>query len=436
MASPKRPDATPSGTQGAGPGGGRRRLTRTGLRCAALGALGLLAVGSTVSAGPRAPALHASPPPAARPCALRAVPGVAMSEGFPDDSSRGPGAEFAPSTGTVRALTLLIDFPDAPAPYSAAERYGEFFPAVKKWYAVSSYGRLDYRSTPVLRYIRMPRPFTAYGIGRGYGWDAHTEMMRDLLRVADHDIDFSGYDILNILVTPNAGPPADEAVLSVTWTGASAATTDDGAHLDKVSLIYGHDQSGPRVLSHENGHALGLPDLYAADDFPRTDRLAGQWDSMSLDWGLQGDLFTWHKWKLGWIDDRQIACVTGRTDATYTLRADEVRGGLKAIVVPYSRTGVFVLEARQQLGNDRDACRAGVLAYRVRTDVDSGKGPVTVVDAHPHTSACDFSSGAFNSLNDAPFEVGQSYTDPAAQLTFTVLGRTAAGEWRIHVTRR
>jgi M6 family metalloprotease-like protein len=419
-----------------GTGPTRSGLTRTGLRCTALCTIGLLAVGSTVSAGPRAPALHASPPPAARPCALRAVPGVAMSEGFPDVSARGPGAEFASATGTLRALTLLIDFSDAPAPYGAAERYGEFFPAVSKWYAVSSYGRLAYESTPVLHYIRMPRPFTAYGIGRGYGWDAHTEMMRDLLRVADHGIDFRGYDLVNILVTPNAGPPADEAVLSVTWTGASAATTDDGARLDKVSLIYGHDQSGPRVLSHENGHALGLPDLYAADDFPRTDRLAGQWDSMSLDWGLQGDLLAWHKWRLGWIDDRRVICVTGRVDTTYDLRAVEISGGRKAVVVPYGRTAVLVLEARQRLGNDRDACRTGVLAYRVRTDIDSGKGPVTVVDAHPRTSACDFSSGAFNSLNDAPFGVGESFTDPAARLTFRVLGRTAAGEWRIHVTRR
>jgi M6 family metalloprotease-like protein len=409
---------------------------RHGLRTLALCAVGLLAVGSTVSAGPHGPALNASPPPAARPCALRATPGVAMSEGFPDQVVHGPGAEFAPSTGPVRALTLLIDFPDAKAPYGARERYGEFFPAVKQWYDRASYGKLDYQSTPVLRWIHMPRPFSAYGIGRGYGWDAHTEMMRDLLKVADHSIDFSGYDILNVLVTPNAGPPADEAVLSVTWTGASAATTDDGAHLDKVSLIYGHDQSGSRVLSHENGHTFGLPDLYAADDFARTDVLAGQWDTMSLDWGLQGDMFAWHKWRLGWLADNQIACDTARGDATYTLRPIEVAGGRKAVIIPYGPTRAYVLEAREAAGNDTDACREGVLAYRVRTDVDSGQGPVTVTDAHPLTSACDFSSGAFNSLNDAPFGVGESWTDTASGTTFKVLSHNAAGEWEIHVTRR
>ncbi|MEW1860091.1 M6 family metalloprotease domain-containing protein [Streptomyces sp. NBC_00669] len=410
--------------------------SRPGIRAAALAACGLLAVGSTVIAEPRLVGSNAAPPPASRPCALRAKPGVAMSEGFPPHPYHGTDEEFAPSTGKVRALTLLIDFPDAKAPYSARERYSEFFPAVKQWYATASYGRLDYRSTPVLRWIRMPRPFSAYGIGRGYGWDAHTEMMRDLIKAAGTSVDFRGYDIVNILVTPNAGPPADQAVLSVTWTGASAATTDDGTHLDKVSLIYGHDQSGFRVLAHENGHALGLPDLYSADDFPRTDRLAGQWDTMSLDWGLQGDLLAWHKWKLGWIDDRQIDCVTTAGTRTYKLRPIEVPGGGKAVVIPFGDTTAYVLELREPLGNDKDACRKGILAYRVRTDVDSGKGPVTVEDAHPLTGACDFSSASFNSLNDAPFTPGEGWTDTADGFDFKVLSPDAAGDWRVRVTRR
>ncbi|WP_405581958.1 M6 family metalloprotease domain-containing protein [Streptomyces sp. NBC_01190] len=409
---------------------------RAGLRVLTLSAVALLVVGSTASSGEHGPALHASPPPAGRPCALRAVPGVAMSEGFPDQVVHGSGAEFAPSTGTVRALTLMIDFPDAKAPYSAKERYGEFFPAVRQWYTRASYGKLDYRSTPVPRWIRMPRPFSAYGIGRGYGWDAHTEMMRDLLKVADRGIDFRGYDIVNILVTPNAGPPADEAVLSVTWTGATAATTDEGAHLDKVSVIYGHDQSGSRVLSHENGHAFGLPDLYAADDFAHTDVLAGQWDTMSLDWGMQGDLFAWHKWRLGWLADRQIACDTGRGQATYDLTPVEMAGGRKAVILPFGPTRAYVLEVRKAAGNDKNACREGVLGYWIRTDVDSGQGPVTVTDAHPLTSACDFSSGAFNSLNDAPFGVGEGWTDSATGMSFKVLSHDAAGAWEVHVTRR
>ncbi|MFJ4983092.1 M6 family metalloprotease domain-containing protein [Streptomyces sp. NPDC088732] len=371
-------------------------------------------------------------PPADRPCALRAAPGTAMSEGFGDG-----GHDFAAATGDVRALTLMVDFPDKRAPYPAEERYREFFPAVRQWFHRASYGRLRYASTPVLRWIRMPRPFSAYGIGRGYGWNAHTAMMRDLLRVADKSIDFSGYSLVNVLVTPNAGPPADQAVLSVTWTGAAAATTDDGARLDRVSLIYGHDQSGARVLSHENGHAFGLPDLYSVDAFGRTDRLAGQWDSMSLDWGLQGDLFAWHKWRLGWLDDAQVLCV--RDAATHLVRLSpvEVAGGRKAVVVPLGRTSAYVVEARAARGNDAEACREGVLVYRIRTDVDSGHGPVTVRDAHPATTACEYSSASFNSLNDAPFRPGEHFADPASGLTVEVLAHDPDDDgWTVRVTNR
>lgn len=286
---------------------------------------------------------------------------------------------------------------------------------MRHWFYRASYGKLRYVSTPVLRYIRMPKPFHSYGIGRGYGWRTHTAMMRDLLRVADRQIDFSGYDLVNVLVTPNAGPPAEQAVLSVTWTGASAVTTDDGTALDRVSLVYGHDQSGARVLSHENGHAFGLPDLYSVEDFGHTDTLAGQWDSMSLDWGLQGDLFAWHKWRLGWLDDWQVVCVRDPGARSVHLTPVEVPGGRKAAVIPLGRTRAYVVEARAARGNDSEACREGVLVYQVRTDVDSGRGPVTVEDAHPRTTACEYSSATFNALNDAPFSSGDaSPTAPAA----------------------
>ncbi|MGW7007845.1 M6 family metalloprotease domain-containing protein [Streptomyces sp. NPDC054933] len=405
-----------------------------GIKGAVIAGVLLLGCGGSAVIG-GAPTVSISAPHAARParpCALRAHRGTEMSEGFP--ALRDP--VYAKSTGELRALTLFIDFPDAPARESARSRYAEFFPFVPQWYARASYGKLRYHSFPVLRYFRMPRTFDSYGIARGYGWSVHRAMMRDLAAVVGRTVDFRGYDLVNVIVTPNAGPPATETVLSVTWTGGTAALTQDGAHLDRVSVIYGHDQAGPRVLAHENGHILGLPDLYAVDDFRRTDRLAGQWDTMSLDWGLQGDLFAWHKWRLGWLDDAQVGCVAAPGTRVFQLAPVELPGGRKAVVIPYGRTVAYVVEARRARGNDGAACTEGVLVYRVRTDVDSGDGPVKVIDAHPATTACDFSSGSFNSLNYAPYRTGERFADPAKGIGVDVLGRDDEGGWTIRVTRR
>ena len=400
---------------------------------AVISAVLLLGGGSATMIGPPEPSVPpTSVAPSARPCALRAHRGTEMSEGFP--ALRDPS--YARSTGEVRALTLFIDFPDAPARQSARSRYAEFFPFVPQWYARASYGRLRYHAFPVLRYFRMPRTFESYRITRGYGWSVHRAMMRDLAAVVGRSVDFRGYDLVNVIATPNAGPPADETVLSVTWTGGNAARTEDGARLDRVSMIYGHDQAGPRVLAHENGHILGLPDLYAADDFHRTDQLAGQWDIMSLDWGLQGDPFAWHKWRLGWLADAQVGCVARRGARIFQLAPLELPGGRKAVVIPYSGRAAYVVEARTARGNDASACSEGVLVYRVRTDVDTGDGPIKVVDAHSATTACDFSSGSFNSLNDAPYRVGERFTDRERGIGVDVLARAADGGWSIRVTRQ
>ncbi|KOG58836.1 hypothetical protein ADK38_42740, partial [Streptomyces varsoviensis] len=71
----------------------------------------------------------------------------------------------------MRAITLFIDFPDAPAAGSVGERYGEFFPRAADYFRAASYGRLDYRPTAYARWIRMSKPFAAYGIGRGTPFD-------------------------------------------------------------------------------------------------------------------------------------------------------------------------------------------------------------------------------------------------------------------------
>ncbi|WP_244177145.1 M6 family metalloprotease domain-containing protein [Streptomyces albus] len=268
--------------------------------------------------GPGAPSLAQT----GAACVPGRAEGIQMSEGIPTP----PG--HAPSTGTLRALTLMIDFPDARGEGSARERFAEFFPATADWYETSSYGALDYRAeTPVKGWLRMPRPFSSYGIERGAGYEpGYRRLIDDLAKAADDRIDFGLYDLINVLVTPNAGPSAAETVLSVSFTGVADAPRADGVPLNRISFIYSRQNDGSpgaaanayRVLPHENAHSLGLPDLYTDDDGGNK---AGHWDLMSEDWGPGNDFLGWHKRKLGWLDDgRHVECADGSGRSHHTIR--------------------------------------------------------------------------------------------------------------------
>jgi M6 family metalloprotease-like protein len=391
---------------------------------------GHLTAGSA-TAGSTAPARST----ALGPCMINVPSDIQMGEGIPTT----PG--YARSTGTVRALTLMIDFPDAPGKGSAHDRYDEFFPKTQEWFRTASYGRLDYRpDAPVRHWLRMPKPFKEYGIERGAPFDpGYRELVQDIVAAADPEVDFRSYDILNVLVTPNAGPSALDTVLSVTFAGNTEAPVADGVPVANASFVYSrqddgsgsYSDTGYRVLPHENGHTFGLPDLYTQEG----GGAVGHWDIMSEDWGVDNDLLGWHKWKLGWLDSSQVSCAAASGTTEYTLTPIARPGGAKLVVVPTSARSGYVLELRTQAGNDSAVCHPGILVYKVDADVDTGNGPITVHDSHRDSGGCTRSPNVHAELSDAPFAPGETFKDPKARLTVRVAA-AAEGKYRVYVTRR
>ncbi|MEU0411174.1 M6 family metalloprotease domain-containing protein [Streptomyces griseorubiginosus] len=369
-------------------------------------------------------------------CLISGGPAVQMSEGLPT-----PGG-YSRSTGTVRALTLMVDFSDAPGSGTAQSRFREFFPQTQDWFRTSSYGRLDYRpETPIPDWLRMPRPFRSYGIERGAPFDpGYRRLVQDIVAAADPRVDFRSYDFLNVLVTPNAGPSALDTVLSVTFAGNPDAPVADGVPVANASFVYSrqddgsgsYDRTGYRVLPHENGHVFGLPDLYTQQG----GGAVGHWDIMSEDWGADNDLLGWHKWKLGWLDATQVGCVTARGTAQYTLTPLARPGlGTKLLFVPLGRRTGYAVELRTREGNDETVCRPGVLVYRVDADVDTGRGPVKVYDSRPDSGGCTRSPNVHAELSDAPLTTGEEFRDLRRGVRVRVEGVDGEGNYRVGVTR-
>ncbi|MFJ8807395.1 M6 family metalloprotease domain-containing protein [Streptomyces sp. NPDC102490] len=396
---------------------------------------GRLAPGtSTAGSGPAA----LSRSSAHGPCMISGGAEIQMSEGVPTSTG------YARSTGTVRALNLMVDFSDAPGEGRALDRYAEFFPQTEKWFRTSSYGRLDYRpETPVRDWLRMPKSFAEYGIERGAPFEpGYRKLVQDLVAAADPKVDFRAYDLLNVLVTPNAGPSALDTVLSVTFAGNQEAPVADGVPVANASFVYSrqddgsgsYDDTGYRVLPHENGHVFGLPDLYTQEG----GGAVGHWDIMSEDWGANNDLLGWHKWKLGWLDPSQVHCASAPGTTEYTLTPLARRGGDKLVVLPLSGTSGYAVELRTREGNDETVCRPGVLIYKVDADVDTGMGPVRVYDSRRDSGGCTRSPNVHAELSDAAFTPGETFRDPRKGVTIKVTGpaKDGTGDVRVRVTRR
>ncbi|GHB72775.1 M6 family metalloprotease domain-containing protein [Streptomyces cirratus] len=413
----------------------RRTCAYVGIAALAIGVTATASAGISSRTHSAAGPVATSVDSALAPCRIATTMGVQMSEGLPTP----PG--YSRSTGEVRALNLMIDFPDAKGEGSAMDRLAEFFPQTSNWFRTSSYGRLTYRAeAPIRNWLRMPMPFAAYGIGRGSAYEpGYRQLVEHIAQAADPEVDFSRYDLINVLVTPNAGPSALDTVLSVTFSGNGEAPMADGVPLSNTSFVYSRQddgsgsyrQTGYRVLPHENGHVFGLPDLYTADG----GGAVGHWDIMSEDWGANNDLLGWHKWKLGWLDSNQIGCASKSGVTEQVLTPLGVEGGMKLAFVPLTENSGYAVEVRTQTGNDESVCKPGVLIYRVDSQVDTGRGPVTVSDSTTGSGGCTRRPNVHSELSDAPFRPGETFTDPKSGITIAVTSERPDGSFQIRVTR-
>jgi M6 family metalloprotease-like protein len=344
-----------------------------------------------------------------------------------------PESDYARPEGDVKALMIFLSFPDAVPELTPAEVAADHFPHTANFYDRASYGQFRLHVHPETRWLRMPRPSTDYAINRD--WDAgdRTRYLRDAIAVADPQIDFHGYDVVYLVADPDA-PGVDSDATKV--VNLSQPIDVDGTPLRRLVTVFEHHPPDRNVLAHETGHVFDLPDLYyrpPAGSNADWDTHVGDWDLMGSQFGLAPEPFAWHKWKLGWLRQDQVGCIARTGTTYYDLSPLETPGGTKLLVV---RTGVdsaLAIEARTAAGNDRTTCRQGVLLYKVRSDRESGDGPIDVVDGHPGTSACPATS-VYPPLADAPLGVGESWTLPDGTTQVSVLARQADGTFTVRVT--
>jgi M6 family metalloprotease-like protein len=351
---------------------------------------------------------------------------------------------------TLDAVMVFLSFPDARPRVTPEELTADYFPATSEFFAQASYGRFVLRPHPRREWIRMPRPSVSYGAKRDWSAENHSAYLRDAVAAADPVVDFARYDIVYLVADPHA-PGVDSDATKVVNLGEPLEA--DGTQIRRAVTVFEQHPPDRNVLAHETGHVFDLPDLYhrPTDGRGDWDTHVGDWDVMGSQFGLAPDFFGWHKWKLGWLGPRQVACLAGGEGGStlHSLQALSAplppaggRGAdsVRLAVVRTGEDSAIAIEARGAAGNDRAICSEGVLVYRVRNGASSGGGPVQVFDAHPDTDAC-WGKSVYPPLADAPLGVGEILTVPGGTgetweaTRFEVVDRTASGAWTVKITR-
>ncbi|KAK8008279.1 hypothetical protein PG991_010830 [Apiospora marii] len=361
-------------------------------------------------------------------CKLPAVQSVYLSPGF------GYEGDCVPSNGTLRAFMIFVDFPDAPATEaSPQELYDIYLPGAADWYATSSQGALTLdvvTDGDAARFVRMPAASTSYRWSRGLTAEAHYKYIQDAV---DAYLKTStaafpdGTEVLYIAPTKNAR----EISFSPTYMGPVTARAGRG-RIARKAVTFGLDAYetwGFKVLNHETGHTMCLPDYYPFEAGRPTGYYVGGWSLMGDIAGLAPDWFAYDKWRLGWLPDTAVECVDmgngAEPSTTHTLQPLSASGaGTRAVVVARNgRQEALVAELRTPTGLDSELCAApGVLLYTVSTATATGEGPVKVLNVNPGSARC-----AGGPLNDATLSLrrgASSYSVPGWGVKVTVTEQT------------
>ncbi|KAH8888482.1 M6 metalloprotease [Thozetella sp. PMI_491] len=334
------------------------------------------------------------------------------------------GQNCAPSTGTLSGFMFFIDFADQSAPASETPQslYDFFLPSAAQWYSNSSFGKLHLNVTAdTTKFYRMGQRASSYNWNRGLTSETHEKYILDAL---DAYLKGSGNKAIPPVDVLYVVPTRKASAISFSPTYLGPVSTRSGSHVSKSCVTFGTDAYEAwqyKVLNHETGHSMCLPDMYPEND--RTGLWVGGWDMMGYINGPSPDYFAWDKWRLGWIVDEQVDCITGAGSSTHTLWPMEVQGRegeTKAVVVKKNSTTVLVAEVRSKLGVDTGACATGVLLYTVSTNTPTGSGPMRVIDTNPKGKGC-----AGEELNGAPLSLSgvSSFSVPGWGVKVTVTGQ-------------
>lgn len=287
------------------------------------------------------------------------------------------------SRADLKAAFICVDFPNKPAEKSEHPEPAYFYDLLVndglRVFDAISYGKLKLDVTLFNQWFTMPKNDDDYGMERVITYETHANYIRDAIDVSCDTVDYDAFDILYIVPVHGSAVPYSPTMCNKNWP----IRGKNGKGCGSV-VTFGADMYFRRgkLLAHETGHILGLPDLYTYD-VPEGCRDCfshiGTFDLMGLIEGRAPDYLGYSKWRLGWIDDAQVRVLNNGEAGLFTLTPVEDAAGQKLIVLPIDEYNGYVLEYRTPAGLDTALEHSGFVLYRINGTVANGRGCITVI---------------------------------------------------------
>jgi hypothetical protein len=309
-------------------------------------------------------------------------------------------ASIARTTGVKKLLYIRVDFSDKPGAIISDDKVREIMNQVDEFYNLNSQGktRIVTEITPVLR---LPQPASWYlendktngGFRHAVTLDAHTAATNAGYHLEDYQL-----EIINCRTLKASG-------------GVSGIATK-GAFLNGVF--------GLAITAHELGHNYGLDHahLWITTDGSvigegHEKNYGNPFDIMgntNAKDGRQRHFSAYAKYFLNWLPDEAVKTVT--KSGTYRIFAHDVSNasGLRALVIKENDARDYWIEFRQ-LDTNNFSLMNGALIY-------------WVVKKHlRETTLLDMTPGSPEGAEDAPLFIGRTFTDKAAGIHITPIGK-------------
>jgi M6 family metalloprotease-like protein len=330
-----------------------------------------------------------------------------------------------PSPKTVIQLLPISALDTAPVLNTPKEDYGKYLEFIKNWIEYSS----DHGSNVEVRipqkYIELKKNLGDYKIFHTNNHDnpEHVRLNKDVVSATDSLIDFSGVNI--VFVVPTAGSKStilQQGALGpmITAEGTIGVTSSQFAdQMTEPNLSPYSNLGGPFWWLHELFHAgFGLDDHYGDTKQNINSEYGMGWWSMMTPWG--GDLTSYEKWLLGFINDSQVQCVTEVTSSTHWIAPSTVKTNQsKSVMIPISSTKMLVVDSIRPAGLFYKIPHKslGVLVYEIDLMKDThGMGMKLVLP-----TSRDIESNPFF-LSGATLKLGESVLSHGIKITVTESG--------------